>query len=187
MAEPVDDVFTLSPGIRDRFWDKNRVVVDRILLPLICYHGGSNDPAVAVSTLRADADKLHALEQSVAALAEAAGAMGAPAPGSSPAPVAAPIVPKAYMWVSPSISGAILLGFFVMLGVLMTRDAAAVEKLGGLQNVLFTLLGALAAAFTQVVNYWLGSSKGSADKTDLLERTIRPPADGGQATPAPVK
>jgi hypothetical protein len=37
-----------------------------------------------------------------------------------------------------------------------------------LQNVLFTLLGALGAAFTQVVNFWLGSSKGSSDKTDLL-------------------
>jgi len=40
-----------------------------------------------------------------------------------------------------------------------------------LQNVLFTLLGALGAAFTQVVNFWLGSSKGSSDKTDLLAAT----------------
>jgi hypothetical protein len=36
------------------------------------------------------------------------------------------------------------------------------------QNVLFTLLGALGAAFTQVVNFWLGSSKGSSDKTALI-------------------
>jgi hypothetical protein len=35
-------------------------------------------------------------------------------------------------------------------------------------SVLFTLLGALGAAFTQVVNYWLGSSKGSTDKTALM-------------------
>lgn len=40
-----------------------------------------------------------------------------------------------------------------------------------LQNVLFTLLGALGAAFTQVMNFWLGSSKGSSDKTDLLAAT----------------
>jgi hypothetical protein len=38
----------------------------------------------------------------------------------------------------------------------------------GLDNVLFTLLGALGAAFTQVVNFWLGSSKGSSDKTALI-------------------
>lgn len=42
----------------------------------------------------------------------------------------------------------------------------------GLQNVLFTLLGALGAAFTQVVNYWLGSSKGSADKTTFLANSV---------------
>ena len=44
---------------------------------------------------------------------------------------------------------------------------------GGLQNVLFTLLGAVGAAFTQVVNYWLGSSKGSSDKTDFM--AVSPP------------
>jgi hypothetical protein len=38
----------------------------------------------------------------------------------------------------------------------------------GVQNVLFTLLGALGAAFTQVVNFWMGSSKGSSDKTALI-------------------
>jgi len=46
--------------------------------------------------------------------------------------------------------------------------APAAGTTNPLQNVLFTLLGALGAAFTQVVNFWLGSSKGSSDKTDLL-------------------
>jgi hypothetical protein len=47
-------------------------------------------------------------------------------------------------------------------------DSSANSSPGGLQNVLFTLLGALGAAFTQVVNFWLGSSKGSSDKTALI-------------------
>ncbi|HEV3036845.1 MAG TPA: hypothetical protein VHA33_03570 [Candidatus Angelobacter sp.] len=72
----------------------------------------------------------------------------------------------AYRWVIPIISGIILLGFFTLLGVLLLRRDW--DKLGEIKNVLFTLLGALGAAFTQVVNYWLGSSKGSADKTNLL-------------------
>ena len=64
----------------------------------------------------------------------------------------------------------------------------------GLQNVLFTLLGALGAAFTQVVNYWLGSSKGSADKTTFLANSFplqdqsqgtTPPSPGTPAIPAP--
>jgi hypothetical protein len=47
----------------------------------------------------------------------------------------------------------------------------AATATNSLQNVLFTLLAALGAAFTQVVNFWLGSSKGSSDKTDLLAAT----------------
>ena len=66
------------------------------------------------------------------------------------------------------VSLAVLFGFFTMVYMLLTREATQFEKMGNIQNVLFTLLGALAAAFTQVINYWLGSSKGSADKTELL-------------------
>lgn len=92
----------------------------------------------------------------------------------------------AYMWVGPSISFLVLFGFFFMLYKLLSMDPAALAKLGGIGNVLFTLLGALGAAFTQVVNYWLGSSKGSADKTSLLAATppAAPTAATPQATPA---
>jgi hypothetical protein len=67
--------------------------------------------------------------------------------------------------------------------------AAAAQPLAntmpsGLQNVLFTLLGALGAAFAQVVNYWLGSSKGSADKTTFLANSI-PLQDQRQGTTPP--
>jgi hypothetical protein len=75
----------------------------------------------------------------------------------------------AYMWVGPTLSFLVLAGFFFMLWSLLHVDAEALGKLGNIQNVLFTLLGALGAAFTQVINYWLGSSKGSADKTSLLK------------------
>jgi hypothetical protein len=53
----------------------------------------------------------------------------------------------------------------------ITAPVGGTGNPNGLQNVLFTLLGALGAAFTQVVNFWLGSSKGSSDKTDLLAAT----------------
>jgi len=75
----------------------------------------------------------------------------------------------AYMWVGPALSFAVLAGFFVMLWSLLHIDATTMAKLGNVENVLFTLLGALGAAFTQVINYWLGSSKGSADKTSMLK------------------
>ena len=132
---------------------------------------------------------------------------------------------RGLMWVAPTVSFAVIFGFFTMLGTLLYEEynppktvptvknpatavlpptpdkpgtgdkPAATDKSttttvdkppvtdpvtdkvpvpaanpnpSNLQNVLFTLLGALGAAFTQVVNFWLGSSKGSSDKTDLL-------------------
>ena len=86
--------------------------------------------------------------------------------------------PRILSYFSAVISLFVLFGFFTMLFVLLTRDATSFENMGNIQNVLFTLLGALAAAFTQVVNYWLGSSKESADKTQLLidkKDAARPP------------
>ncbi len=38
------------------------------------------------------------------------------------------------------------------------------------EQVLLVLLGVLAASFTAVVSYFYGSSKGSSDKTELLNR-----------------
>jgi len=244
---------------------------------------GTPDLDSALAALKADPVKLSALEGQVAARTAAIAAappavsVAAPVPAAAPpvvpppAPGAPGAVPAAgatsaagtgkpsrgLMWVAPAVSGAVILGFFAMLGVLLyenynppvavpavttpaassasapstpaTPNAPAVASnspsaptstpatstapaagntpaapstpaaknapaptnspstpnvsvtpaspTGGtttpnnLQNVLFTLLGALGAAFTQVVNYWLGSSKGSSDKTDLLAAT----------------
>lgn len=40
----------------------------------------------------------------------------------------------------------------------------------GAREPLLILIGALAAAFGAVVNYWFGSSSGSAAKSELLAR-----------------
>lgn len=39
----------------------------------------------------------------------------------------------------------------------------------GNENLMFLLLGTLAAGFTQVLNFWLGSSHGSKEKTKTLQ------------------
>jgi hypothetical protein len=189
MADFVDDIFEMSPRIQNRLKQYNHDWVGRILLPLAYQASGSNDQAAVLAALRDDASKLQALESSVDDLSAELGPgsasgdtlasavsgkiAGTPPPGTPPPGTPPPeqtTAPPSFMWVNPTISGVILIGFFIMLAILMTRNGADVEKLGGLQNVLFTLLGALAAAFTQVVNYWLGSSKGSADKTGLLQQ-----------------
>ena len=119
------------------------------------------DLATAFNILKDDPAKLSAFEDMVAARVASAGADSA-----NPS--------FEYTWVAPGISGIILIGFFILLGILLWRKDWS--NLGDIKNVLFTLLGALGAAFTQVVNYWLGSSKGSADKTNLLASSQSPGA-----------
>jgi hypothetical protein len=43
-----------------------------------------------------------------------------------------------------------------------------VEPPAGAKEPLLILIGSLAAAFGAVVNYWFGSSSGSAHKSDLM-------------------
>ena len=57
----------------------------------------------------------------------------------------------------------IVVGFFSLTGVL-TFVALPTDSTG----VVFLLFGALIAGFTQVVNYFFGSSKSSSDKTKML-------------------
>lgn len=68
-------------------------------------------------------------------------------------------------WVAPSISFLVMIGFYVLLAILIVyygtnKDVA--------QNQLVNIcIGALVAAFSTVVNFWLGSSKGSQDKDQV--------------------
>jgi hypothetical protein len=64
-------------------------------------------------------------------------------------------------WGAPVISGLITIGFFLTLAifVLYSVDLPEYQK-----AVLTTLIGTLAGGFTQVISYWLGSSRSSANK-----------------------
>lgn len=70
-------------------------------------------------------------------------------------------------WGAPLLSAIILLAFGGMLFVVLTR--AIPENSAALANVL---LGTLAAMATQVANFWLGSSNGSASKDLLLANSV---------------
>ena len=61
------------------------------------------------------------------------------------------------------LAGLIVIGFFALLTLLLFRTLP--EDSSG---VIFMLFGALSAAFGAVVQYFFGSSKGSADKTELI-------------------
>ncbi|BBD07773.1 hypothetical protein [Desulfovibrio ferrophilus] len=58
-------------------------------------------------------------------------------------------------------------GFFLVL-ILVILSATLNLNLGGNKELVYLLVGTMTAGFTQVLNFWLGSSKGSSDKMSLL-------------------
>ncbi len=58
----------------------------------------------------------------------------------------------------------IVLGFFGVIILLLFVDLS-----DSVQDALLILLGVLAGGFGAVVQYFFGSSKGSADKNDMIK------------------
>jgi len=61
------------------------------------------------------------------------------------------------------LAGLVTFGFFFLCGFLMYQTIPE-----GSNEVVFLLFGGLVAGFTQVMNYFFGSSKGSSDKTQIM-------------------
>lgn len=62
------------------------------------------------------------------------------------------------------LAALIAIGLFWVVYLLIIRPAPEQNK-----DALLILLGVLASSFTGVVGYFFGSSKGSADKTDIMK------------------
>lgn len=71
-------------------------------------------------------------------------------------------------WSAPIISVVVVVGFFLIIYALFRNEIPE-----GSREIALILLGALGAGFTQVLNFWLGSSKGSKDKTEALTESLR--------------
>lgn len=63
------------------------------------------------------------------------------------------------------LAALIVLAFFGVVVLLVIKGIPPENK-----DMFNLLLGALIAAFTAVVQYWFGSSKGSADKTEIMNK-----------------
>lgn len=68
-------------------------------------------------------------------------------------------------WAPAAISVLVAIGFFGTLWILLKAGVNFNDTVG---QVLLILVGSLVAYMNQVVNYWLGSSAGSQDKSDKL-------------------
>lgn len=62
----------------------------------------------------------------------------------------------------PVLGAVIVIGFFIVIGFLLSNAKY--------ESTINLAIGALLGAFGTVVNYFFGSSKGSADKTELLKK-----------------
>lgn len=76
---------------------------------------------------------------------------------------------SAIAWGAPLVSLTVLATFGLVMGATLTRSLPA-----GSETILNMLLGTLGAMATSVVSYWVGSSAGSAQKTDLMARNQAP-------------
>ena len=128
------------------------------------------DPAVAgalgvqLAQIAADREAAHetaANDALIATLGDIAGAraqtMALAASGSRMA------------WGAPVVSVVLAIGFFASI---LTMMLASPKPDPGTAAMLYVLIGSLAAGFTQVIAFWMGSSAGSARKTDLLASTV---------------
>ncbi len=73
---------------------------------------------------------------------------------------------SAVAWAPAVVSFVVLSTFGLVMWAALTRALPA-----GSETILNMLLGTLAAMATSTVSYWVGSSAGSAQKTDLLYRS----------------
>jgi hypothetical protein len=67
-----------------------------------------------------------------------------------------------YMYI---LGALVAIGFFVVLGLFIFKEIP--DKNSTAMNIL---LGVLASGLTTVLSYFFGSSKGSADKTEIMSK-----------------
>jgi hypothetical protein len=69
-------------------------------------------------------------------------------------------------WVPPLLAAAVTVGFFAILGGMMFGKMSVADN-----TALTMMLGSLGTAWTGIIAYYFGSSAGSAQKTEILNRT----------------
>lgn len=130
---------------------------------------GKSDPGEILETLIADPEKMKELELKVQGLELEELRIHA-GDRASARDMTTKLVQANHgsAWAAPIVSVIVTIGFFVVLYNVLTGGVPETGK-----EISLILLGTLAAGFTQVLNFWLGSSKGSKDKTNHLANINR--------------
>lgn len=149
---------------------------------------GTEDPAAVRAALAADAEKAARLRLRLAEIA--AGFAGLPMGREGEGGVRAGLsdvrsardamaamaqAGSGLAWGPATVSTLVVLGFFGVLGMLVTLGAGpdgALRFDPQVASVINITVGTLGAAFAAVVNFWIGSSQSSRNK-DLLVRRLQ--------------
>ncbi len=134
---------------------------------------GTADPAEVQAAAEADPSKAAALKARLDADTERLKAGLADVADARAATAALAVAKSPIAWGSPVISAVVVVAFAVVAVVVFARY--------GVESAVGQLIaGALIAKFSTVVDYWLGSSKGSADRSaevlSMLHQAIGAPA-----------
>jgi hypothetical protein len=139
---------------------------------------GTNDAAVSAQMLSANPDAAAALRVKLAEIAAGRekamrdadatllASQLADVANARSQTVALASSKSAVQWAAPIVSVVVLATFGSVMLMALTRSLPA-----GSETLLNMLLGSLAAMTTSVVSYWVGSSAGSASKTEMLYRS----------------
>ena len=73
-----------------------------------------------------------------------------------------------YFGMPSLLIGMVVVGFGIMLWLILGNPIPLDNS-----EIIYILLGTLAAAFTQVCNFWLGSSRSSQEKTSQITELKR--------------
>lgn len=74
-------------------------------------------------------------------------------------------------WSTPVLSYMIFIAFFAVLFLILSQN---IDVPASMRDVVMMMIGCLTAAFTQVLNFRFGTSAGSKDKTEMLNKMVRP-------------
>ena len=131
---------------------------------------GSTDPAAVQQQLDTDPAKTTALQARLDAETERLKARLADTENARAATVSLAAAQSPMAWGSPVVSG-IVVGAFAIVSIVVFGRYGVESAVGQL------IAGALIAKFGTVVDFWLGSSRGSSDRADQITAMLHQSID----------
>ena len=140
---------------------------------------GSTDPAAVQQQIDADPTKTTALQARLDAETERLKDQLADTESARATTAALAAAKSPLAWGSSVVSGIVVAAFAVVSVVVFGRY--------GVESAVGQLIaGALIAKFGTVVDYWLGSSRGSSDRADQITAMLHQSLGGGVSAPTPA-